>query len=258
MPATRRLLVAFLFLVLGATGIEAQVLVSGRVIEDATAEPIPGATVELQSERGQRLGRQLTDDLGRFRFTVDEGDAVRVRAERLGYQASTTSVLRMGGYAELDLEIRLDVAAVLLAPVEVVGRSRAAESPTLAGFEQRRRSGTGWYMTREEIEQRRPNRVSNLLAGAPGVTVQRRIIYMARAGNCPAQIFVDGVHINRRLSAAGGGTLATTEMFPVDDLVPTAAVEGIEVYQGLSRVPAEFLTPESRCGVVAIWTRRGG
>jgi hypothetical protein len=28
------------------------------------------------------------------------------------------------------------------------------------------------------------------------------------------------------------------------------------VYRGLSGVPAEFLTPEARCGVIALWTQR--
>lgn len=67
-------------------------------------------------------------------------------------------------------------------------------------------------------------------------------------GPCPVQIFLDG-----RLITRG----AVMEV-PVDDLVTPEAVEGIEVYRGLSTVPPEFLTPNSRCGVVAIWTRRGG
>lgn len=35
-------------------------------------------------------------------------------------------------------------------------------------------------------------------------------------------------------------------------------VEGIEIYRGLSTVPAQFLNSDAKCGVVAIWTRRGG
>jgi hypothetical protein len=44
----------------------------------------------------------------------------------------------------------------------------------------------------------------------------------------------------------------------VDDLVAPGAIEGIELYRGTATIPAEFLTPQARCGVVAIWTRRGG
>jgi hypothetical protein len=42
----------------------------------------------------------------------------------------------------------------------------------------------------------------------------------------------------------------------VDDLVSPLDVEAVEVFRGLSSVPPEFLTPEARCGVIAIWTRR--
>ena len=35
------------------------------------------------------------------------------------------------------------------------------------------------------------------------------------------------------------------------------AVELVEVFRGISEMPAEFANPDLRCGAVAIWTRRG-
>jgi outer membrane receptor for ferrienterochelin and colicin len=79
----------------------------------------------------------------------------------------------------------------------------------------------------------------------------RREVYMGRTGDyCPAQIFVDGFLLNGRSRLTGD-----TE-FTIDDAVSPASIEGIEVYRGLSSVPAEFLNPDSRCGVVVVWTRR--
>lgn len=262
MQYTHRLLAA-IFLLLWATVADAQVHLHGRVIEDASEQPIVNATVVLQDARGRRLARQITDELGQFSFVVSGNGPVRLQAERIGYQRATTPVLHFDGYTIYHLEIRLDIAAILLAPLEVVARSRSGVSPTLAGFDRRRRSGIGWYMTREEIERRKPNMVTDILAMVPGVWLQssgggsRRTVYMSRR-NCPAQIFIDGFHINRSVPMPGGRSLSTTEAFPIDDMVRPGSVEGIEVYQGLSRVPAEFLTPESACGVVAIWTRRDG
>jgi hypothetical protein len=36
-----------------------------------------------------------------------------------------------------------------------------------------------------------------------------------------------------------------------------ADVEAIEVFRGLSEMPAEYAAPELRCGAVAVWTKRG-
>jgi hypothetical protein len=46
------------------------------------------------------------------------------------------------------------------------------------------------------------------------------------------------------------------ETVMLDEMIAPGAIHGIEVYQGLSRLPPEFVTPEITCGVVAIWTRR--
>jgi hypothetical protein len=72
------------------------------------------------------------------------------------------------------------------------------------------------------------------------------------AGNgCATQIFVDGFLVNR------GGPGGVNDI-RLDDVVSPGSVEGIEIYRGLSTVPAEFLNADAACGVIAVWTRRGG
>jgi hypothetical protein len=263
MPRTRCLLAGLLLL--GATGAEAQVRLHGRVIDDASSEAVAGASVVMQDARGRAVARQLTDELGQFSFTAQGAGPVRLVAERIGFRRTVTPPLSLEGYTLFRVEVRVAAEAVVLAPLEVVSRSRTDRGPTLAGFDERRTMGTGWFVTREEIESQRPSRVTDLLATAPGVAMQsggvggRRTVYMSRSGHCPAQIFVDGFHVNRPTRQAVGGRrgASTTEAFPIDDLVQPGSIEGIEVYQGLSRIPPEFRTLDVACGVVAIWTRRG-
>jgi hypothetical protein len=70
---------------------------------------------------------------------------------------------------------------------------------------------------------------------------------MSRAsGRCAAEIFVDGMHVTRWPGSVS-----------VDDLATPGVIEGIEVYTGAGRVPAELRTAGVACGVIAIWTRRG-
>ncbi|MFC1791075.1 hypothetical protein ACFL0I_01235, partial [Gemmatimonadota bacterium] len=85
----------------------------------------------------------------------------------------------------------------------------------------------------------------------------RPVVRVGRSANrdCITQIFVDGFLVNRRAFGARG---ARPIDFRIDDAVSPASVEGIEIYRGLGTVPAEFLNPDAVCGVIAIWTRRGG
>ena len=66
---------------------------------------------------------------------------------------------------------------------------------------------------------------------------------------------MDGFLINRREASVLG---ARPMDYRIDDMVLPSSVEGIEIYRGLSTVPPEFLNPDAECGVIAIWTRRGG
>lgn len=240
-----------------ARGVE----VRGRVLDARTSEPVPGATVTVLDSYGEPMARRVTGDLGEFVVEVRRRAGIRLRANRIGYAPVDTPFLDFGSHHYFLIEIHMDVEAVLLAPLEVVARgTRLDRSPLFDGFDHRRQLGFGSFFTRAEIEGLRPLRVTDLLQRIPGVSLSgsgagyRRIVTMNRTpvgrggGACPVQIFMDGMLITRAMAGE----------VSVDELVTPEGLEGMEVYRGLSTVPAEFLNSNSHCGVVALWTRRGG
>lgn len=240
-----------------------QVRIEGRVVDEQTGEPVPSVDLVVRAGNDRFITNTVTDDGGRFELQLSRLHAISIYASRIGYADNQTPVLRFGDHDFFRVEIRLDPVAVLLAPLEVLTRRKGDRSPVLENFDRRVHIGSGYYITREDIEARRPSLVTDLLATVPGVRVvgsgagTRRTIEIARTGgrDCPVQIFVDGMLVTRRVSPAFG---APTAGYTIDDVALPNSVEGIEIYRGLSTVPAEFLTPDADCGVVAIWTRRGG
>jgi hypothetical protein len=241
-----------------------RVRIVGMVTDEHTGEGIAGVELVLRNVAGRQLRSATTNDVGRFEVVLQRASAVRIQAARVGYTETITPVLHFDHHEFFQVEIRMDPDAVLLAPLEVVARSTVGHNAVLADFQHRIRQGTGHYITRGDIEIRKPAYVSDLLAEIPGVTVvsigrgTQRTVRMARSGavrNCPVQIFLDGRLVTRAVATSTG---VSSETFNVDDIVSPGSVEGIEVYRGLSTVPPEFYNADADCGVIAIWTRRGG
>lgn len=258
-----RLTSALILLLLAAIPAAGQVRILGRVIDDLTGEPLSQVEVSLLAGAGSVLGRTVTDEIGTFVFEVRRVSAVRIQAGRFGYTSTTTPLLRFDQRLFFQIEVRLDPDVILLAPLEVVAWSGVPEDAVLEGFKRRVRNGLGIYITKETVEARNPGLVTDLLREVPGLQVVgtgtgiRPVVRMGRASSreCATQIFVDGFLINRREASVVG---APPTDFRIDDMVSPSSVEGIEIYRGLSTVPAEFLNPDAECGVIAIWTRRGG
>lgn len=240
---------------------EAQVRVVGRVIDNVLERPLGGAQVTARTADGRFLSRVESAADGTFEFEVNRISSVRIEVRRISYRANVMPLLYFDGREFFQVEVRLDPQAILLAPLEVIAWSTRPYNAVHEGFRRRLQTGLGFYITREQIAQKRPMLVSDLLREVPGLQVvasgsgRRPTVQVARARgkSCSTQIFVDGFLINRRRTADGPPDEAV-----IDDLVFPEAVEGVEVYRGLSTVPPEFLTPDADCGVVAIWTRRGG
>jgi hypothetical protein len=248
------LLAAALLVAAASSPAAAQVHLFGRVADERTGAPIAGAHVVLMDHTGRRLAARTVGDDGEFAFFVRRHGRYFLTGSMFGYRENTSPGLNLGEHGIVSVELRLDPEAVLLAPLEVMARAESRTSPVLANFEARLHSGLGTFVTRDEITRLGPARVTDVLVTLPGVYLENvggaghsRVVHMSRAVGCAAQIFVDGFLMNRMAGAIS-----------VDDVVSPASVEGIEVYRGLASMPAEFLTPEARCGVVAIWTRRGG
>lgn len=252
----------FLALILAAPA-AGQVRIVGRVVDDLTEMPLSQVQVSLLARDGSLLSRTETGGDGTFEFEVRKASSARIQARRLSYRANTTPLLYFDGRRFFQVEVRLDPDAILLAPLEVIAWSELPENALHAGFIQRLATGLGTYITREDVERRNPMRVTDLLREVPGLVVtgsgtgNRPVVQVGRSlrSSCVTQVFVDGFLMNRRILGRRGMPPAD---FPIDDAVIPASVEGIEIYRGLSTVPPEFLNPDAECGVIAIWTRRGG
>lgn len=232
-----------------------QIQVTGKAVTEETQNPIENVLITVVDAGGDEVATELTSAAGQFAILVDDTPSLRVRAERLGFGTIFSPPLDVDGFRSLSVEIRLRPDAVAVSPVEVLAKRRT--SFMLDEFHRRREVGFGEYVTREEIERRSPTRVTDVLRELSGVSVASSgrgthgVVTMDRAnhsfsGRCPAQVYVDGFHLNK----SDGRT------FRIDDAVAPGDVAGIEVYRGLSTVPPEFLSPKADCGVVVIWTRR--
>jgi hypothetical protein len=238
----------------------AQIVIEGRVLDDMTEEVLAGARVLLLNRFNRTADYAVTDAQGRFRFERSRNERYRLEVRAVGYRETITPDLWTQERDFTAIEVRLLPNAVLLAPLEIVALSPPRTSPILEAVEFRRTRGFGIQITREAIEQRQPLRVTDMLMEIPGVYADRqgsgasgRRLRMGRAllgpggGDCPVQIFVDGMLATKPVP---GGDIS------VDDIVLPQDVEAIEVFKGLGSVPPEFLNIYSRCGVIAIWTRR--
>lgn len=233
-------------------------VVQGLVMEDASEVGIATAAVVLLSEEGERKGEAVTDSLGAFWIAVPGKGRYTLRAGRIGFRTATSAAIEIDEDERLSVEFRLKTDAILLGPLTVVQRAR----PLLEGgkfYEVRERqehiekTGIGLFITREQIERQNPLRLTDVLRTAPGVRVMphpkfigRSVIRMTRNVGCPPAVFLDGMLL-------GKGD-------PADAILSDLsawAIEGIEVYRGLSEIPAEFGVSEARCGIIAIWSKRG-
>ncbi|HEU4879032.1 MAG TPA: carboxypeptidase regulatory-like domain-containing protein, partial [Gemmatimonadaceae bacterium] len=129
-------------------------------------------------------------------------------------------------------------------------RATRLSGANFAGFEERRRSGIGKYLSAAEIERRHPVVVSDLFRNMAGVRVEldaNGVDYLilvrgTAAEWCPAAIYLDGM-------ALRGVTASDLDVW-----VRTHEVKAIEVYTGLG-APMAVQEGMSDCGSILIWTK---
>jgi hypothetical protein len=251
--------------------------VQGYLLDPESGSPVRSAQVALQDASGRVHVTGESNPRGFFRLQTPVPGKYLFTARALGYAEVEEEVVDvpMGHLAVL--EVQMAPEALELEPLVVTAEARAFHLE-MEGFYEREAHGlhNGIFLTPEFLENRLPRKVSDALFGLPGVRVGEpslgagpRAVWF-RSGERGVGVGEDGsvtlnvcwpmVWVDRHLVSTGGLQDGTNLGAPtaVDDLVHGLDVAAVEVYRGASEVPPEFNGPNAGCGVIVLWTRRGG
>jgi TonB family protein len=209
-------------------------------VRDSAGVPVAAAQVES----GPRLST-MTDSAGGFSLAGIPIGPVVLTVRRIGF-APLVTYWDLGSIT-LSLELRIHAFPTVLPTVYAQARPEPFDA-RLAGFNARRKSGLGYYITRTQIDSLNTYRMTDVLRRLPGVrpyTMRGALgTSVTLAGSrCPPLVMVDGFP-----AALGSFDL---------NMIDLTTVEGIEVYEQGSTVPPELAGPfgMEACGVIAIWSR---
>lgn len=136
------------------------------VIDDATDVPIAQVHVSVVGETGEGL----TDARGRFTYVAAKAGKVAFLLRRLGYTAGTLLV-DVAASDTARVTYIMTAAPQTLARVDVRD-TMTSVSPFLGGFERRLavHAGSATYITRTEIDKRKPSLTTDLLRRVPSIS----------------------------------------------------------------------------------------
>lgn len=215
--------------------------VMGRVVDQETGDWLTRVFLEVV---GTDIKGPASPD-GRFMLPPMRPGRIELRLTHPGFEPRTEALEVLAGQT-LDLRIGLVSDTIFqLAPLTVEVRSRVLER---RGFYERQTQGySATYFTREDIEARNAQNLSELFTDLPGMRlvpggldgpelVFTRATDFQNSGVCRPALFMDGVKSGIRL---------------YDMILDPTHVEGIELYVG-SAIPGQF---NDSCGAVLVWTR---
>jgi hypothetical protein len=215
--------------------------ITGRVTVEGNT-PVPGARIKVVN-----IHRTVvTDSVGRFAFHSLTRGQYLVEATVIGY-APLSAVVVIQDNERKDIEFRTDTVGRLLPTIYVEGEEQPELIRTMSTFERRRALGHGKFITRDDILQRNPMRIIDMIRFLPGVrtrcvgaSCQVRLNH--DPSGCPPAVFIDDQHTS----------------IMILESTPPSSIEGVELYRGPSETPPELNNETARCGgVIAVWTRRG-
>jgi hypothetical protein len=240
-------------------------LLRGRVI-DTEGSPLSYASVQLNGGR-----RFIADDSGRFTMPSPSGQFSLI-VRRIGFSPEE---VKLEAAPDTAVRVRMRALAVSLPEQRITGRA-AFVSLDLSGFYRRMRDhdkgiNHGYFITPEDLELRKPNVITQMVEGLPGVYLRNR---SARGGSmivgspcseltpscvpvgaglyrCVMTVYLDGIRVVGRLAISP----ADIEKELVNELALPNTVAGMEVYPRGVGAPPEFQPMNGNCGVVLIWTK---
>lgn len=222
------------------------------VVTDTLLNPLGAADVTVIGT----AAKVITGENGRFRMMQVPAGQYLLVVRRIGFSPAS-GIIEVPAGDTVRLSYALARSGMLLDTIRV---REQRVSLRMLEFEQRRKTGVGQFLTREELERRGSMYAKDFLRNMTGIIVsplsgdqfagtvalskrEGGSVFGDGAGACAMQILLDGIVLPRN--------------FNLDLLPPPKQIAGIEVYSGSATVPPQFGGPDRRCGVIAVWTRDG-
>jgi hypothetical protein len=228
-------------------------VVTGRLLESGTGTPVTSGMVMLLDTTFTVRTSAISNQTGAFQLDAPSPGSYYVLTEALGYQPIIDGILDLGPGGSINIELFVSPRPLQLdSMIVAVERVMIFQHLEKNGFNERRGSGFGHFITPEEIQERNPSYFGELFRNTPGISlvgggslsgtqIQFRNASI-RGGVCSPPIYVDGAQVN-------------TEFGGLEEVVDIHQIAAIEVYTRASDVPLEWGGTLAGCGIVLIWTR---
>lgn len=212
-------------------------LLRGTVVTTLGGRPVAGAEVGVIDGPQTR-----TNDRGEWTLSDAPTGTRMLEVRALGYYPDRRRVDVVAGAPPVN--VRLSTLRAVLDTVKIVAsRLRNDE-----GFERRRRSGMGSFVTEEDMKRFPVIQTSDFFSRLPGIRrdgPQAKILMRGAFGTdgwCEPAVFVNGHEMS----------FMTAE--DIDDWIRPNEVAGIEIYRE-GTAPPEFHPGLRGCGSIVIWTK---
>ncbi len=239
--------------------VASQPRIRGRVV-DSTGGGLPGVSILVGA-----AGSALTNEAGRFELSAPGPLPWTLRVLKVGF--TPLSVIIRGPVAvDWDSTMTMRPAVLRLDDLKATAAVNDVVARRLSDFEFRRRVGSGKYLTEEDIRKRSGTRTAELLHGVPGVTVSYNPpgvpggtgIRFARCHGAGISVWIDGFKqrpdtFYRRDDSYERAQVMAGMVADMLDRVAPQQIAGMEIYRGVSQLPAEFR--EDSCAAIVIWTK---
>lgn len=233
-------------------GGDEQVRILGRVVDRSNRRPVIDAEVRVAGGPGT-----LTDENGMFVLRDITPGRLGLTIRHLAYGEQLREFVAEPGI-HYRVAARLTEEAIELEGIEVAVASRSWFRQMDDVRTRMRRGLGGTFLLAEELDRRGHPPVAEALRNVTGLKVRRSLYgWDVQVRGCPKltgskqpSVYLDGQRVYA--PTGGGGSMDILAQ------LTTLDVEVIEVYKGAASIPAEFSDLGSDCGVIAIWTKRGG
>lgn len=262
-----------------SSSLAAQVVVRGILYDDVSGQPLRGTVLLVDPSTDAAVVNTATDSAGNFYLQTRDG-TYQIVAIRPGYKSVTSAPVPLQNGERITIRVPIAENGDPVHRIGVTERVRpSAEKAGVAldrrmvtnGFETRRAVGQGLQYDRTRLEKSGVATLGQFLQSVPGVQV--RDAQSTASMQMSRSAAMNG--IGRSGGGGPAGSMATCRIGwyldgqridipgrsdPMTDALaamPLDQLDGVEVFRGLSEMPPQFSAPDQRCGVVALWTRRG-